>query len=472
MSGIFYIKGEQKARPGVYQRYEQPVSTLYDGIPEGIVGCVFASNWGKLNQPCELSTMNEAVAAFGPQVDVIREIIDGGATVLALRVGAESTGEATTAQLADGTSEPVLDVTAKYPGARAFSYAVRYVLGSETGKEFVLYESGRVIETIAFDAVAGTEAESLIQNGAASAYLTFTQKAEYIGSGDIAIKLVTAMTLGTNPTVANSEYAAGLAALEPCQFGCIVSDSNDADVHALIKAFVNRVYKEGKCTMAVVGEPTSVPFETRLQHAVAFNDYQIVYVGGGWVDASDITHDGYRAAARIAGMIMATPSSEAITHKPILGAVYPKELLTISQLDKANMRGMMVFCNSPTNSVWIDSGITTLTAPTGNDDIGFKKIKRTRVRFEVMERVNATVAPMIGTIPNTEDGRAAVIQRGQGVLNAMVAEVKLMSGAEMTVDSENPPFGDSAWFILAFQDVDALEKIYLCYSIGGLISAE
>lgn len=124
---------------------------------------------------------------------------------------------------------------------------------------------------------------------------------------------------------------------------------------------------------------------------------------------------------------------------------------------------MITFSASADGTVWIESGITTLVTPSGEDDEGWKKIKRSKVRFELMTRASDTVEPLIGNVNNNTDGRSTVIQALQGLLNTMMAEDKLLPGATVYVDPDNPPEGDSAWFVFDADDVDALEKVYLTY---------
>ena len=33
----------------------------------------------------------------------------------------------------------------------------------------------------------------------------------------------------------------------------------------------------------------------------------------------------------------------------------------------------------------------------------------------------------------------------------------------MAEDDDNPPEGDSAWFVIAVDDIDSIEKVYLLY---------
>ena len=121
---------------------------------------------------------------------------------------------------------------------------------------------------------------------------------------------------------------------------------------------------------------------------------------------------------------------------------------------------MLTFSVSSSGGVWIEQGINSLITLSANNDAGWKKIKRVKVRFELMQRVSDTLEPLIGNINNDPDGRANVIQVANGVCERMVAENKLLAGANFVLDPENPPTGDSAWFCLFGDDIDSLEKIY------------
>ncbi len=124
---------------------------------------------------------------------------------------------------------------------------------------------------------------------------------------------------------------------------------------------------------------------------------------------------------------------------------------------------MVTFSRSSAGNVWIESGVTTLNMPQGEDDEGWKKIKRTKIRKELMNRASATVEPLIGNINNDDDGRATVLIAIGNLLQLMFTEGKLLEGSSIEVDKNNPPEGDSAWFNIYADDVDSLEKMYFVY---------
>ena len=165
-------------------------------------------------------------------------------------------------------------------------------------------------------------------------------------------------------------------------------------------------------------------------------------------------------------MIASIPANESITHRVISDAAEPMEYLTNSQYESCIDHGMLVLSANSLDQVWVDSGITSLITLSGNDDEGWKKIKRAKIRFELMSRASDSVAPLIGATPNNEDGRAAIIQVVQGVCNSMIAEEKLLPGACCVLDADNPPQGDSAWFSIIANDIDSVEKVYLTFKFS------
>ena len=174
--------------------------------------------------------------------------------------------------------------------------------------------------------------------------------------------------------------------------------------------------------------------------------------------------DGVMAICYTAGLIASTPTTQGITHTVVKGATDVLEALTYAQYEQAIDSGMLMVSLSPDGSVWYDTGINTLTAPDSDtQDAGWKKIRRVKTRFELIDRLDRELGPKVGKVSCDSDGVADIIQTGQRVLDAMANEGKLLSGATFTEDSSNPHGGDSAWFVIQADDIDSLEKIYLLY---------
>jgi len=375
-----------------------------------------------------------------------------------------------TYQIQDDTDAPVIQLTLLHPGSRAFSIAIRPSLADPNRTELLILNDMTVVERFGFDTPAGAnQVDSLMSawRTQGSNFFTLT----LIEESDNPIKIVTHddITPGTDPVINIAAYSAAFEVLEGFRWNVLAIDTNNTAVHMLKQMYLNRVFRGGKFVMGTIGEPSigadAVPFETRMLHASAYNDYQIVYVGNGFVDLAGTVYDGWLAAARISGLIAGTPSNQTITRGGgvITGAVRLTEPLSNYDYERATQAGMLTFSTSAANTVWVENGINTLVLLGANEDAGWRKIKRVKVRFELFQRLNDTIEPLIGTINNDPDGRMTIIQLGNGVCGAMVAEKKLLPGARLENDPSNPPQGDSAWFLVYADDIDAFEKGYFAF---------
>ena len=466
--GAFFMKGEQKVRPGVYKRYENRETSPVAGADDGKCAATLRSNWGPIGKAVTLESDADITKYFGNggengTTDCPALQFKGGASlVYAVRLG--NGGTQGTYEINDSAGTAVLKLTLKYPGSRAFNVTIRPTLADATKKELLILEGTEQLEKVEF-AAGGNEAASLLAACAETNSDFFTLSAVAESANAIADIDQKAITPGTDPDITEGAYSAAFEILEAAKYrwNCIAIDTNDTSTQLMLQLFLNRIYKNGKATIGFIGEPSSVDFETRLVHASAFNDYQIVYVGNGYTDLTGKVYEGWRAAAYISGLVAGTPSDQSITHAAITGAVDVTETLTNNQYERAIKAGMLTFSVSAANTVWVEQGINTLVVPGANDDAGWKKIKRVKVRFELFQRIDDTVEPQIARINNDDDGRKTVVQICNAVCNSMVAEKKLQPGAYVEEDPENPPKGDSAWFLVYADDIDALEKMYFAY---------
>lgn len=453
----FFKNGEEKERPGIYKRFKNTGPPGIEGDREGVGCAVVTGNWGELNTVHRLtagSDITEAIGA-GTGARAIQQMFDGGAgEIIAVRAG--TGGTKGYAVLEDSSGDAVVTLTNRYIGSRTFSITVRASLEDQAQKQAILSEDGAAVETVAFDA-GSHEADGIVAAFGGSAYITAEKTAD--GTGILAGVAGLAFTAGTDPVVDVEAYSNGLYVTEEEPYDMVIVDTEDPAVHAILAAFVERRYQEGAYPMATVGEPSTVPLEDRMSHAAAFNDEKMHYVLDGFYSSGTL-YEGYIAAARIAGMICACPSNQSLTHKVITGATKPGEMLTSGQIKQALRSGCIVLTASKKKQVWIDYGINTLVTPGENQDEGWKKIRRTKARYELMSRIDETIDPMVGKVDNNDHGRTALIAAAQTVCDAMVGEKKLISGT-VYEDEKNPASGDSAWFTVAVEDPDSLEKIYL-----------
>lgn len=462
MAGTFLI-GERKTRPGVYFRRTK-VGYTVEGAINGIASCVFQSNWGPLNKEFDVDqTMLNNLEEYygtGKGVELIREALRGGATtVRCVRVGGE-TGTATKILLKtnDSTAKDAVEITAKYPG----NFPLRVVVDTDliTDKRRVRILRGtRVFAQFTFDA-GGDEATALVNAMANTRHFV----AELKNAGTLAdVTQPTNFTAGTNPTVAAAHYALGTNALERFRWNTIMADSDDADIKAVLVDFVDQSYETGHLGMAVIAGLSTETLEARMQTAASYNNDKVVYVLNGWISNTGDTYDGWKAAARIGGMIAACESNASLTHTVISNAYELIENLTNGEMILAEQKGCYVLSLNDSDQVWIDNSINTLVTCDEDQDEGWKKVRRTKCRFELMDRINRTHDKLVGKVNNDANGRATVTAAAQRIINEMCAEGKLVVGSYIELDEAHPPEGDSSWFNLHIRDYDSLEFIYLTY---------
>ena len=467
MSGTFVV-GETKIRPGVYTRRENAGGVEIAGAVNGIGAAVIRANWGPLNKIVWIESPVDAAAAFGlpgtgHTVNIIDEMLTGGASkVAAVRAG--SGGTAATITLKDTTGSPisVVTLTANFVGSRALSATIKDNLADNTKRDCIIYAGTMEFEKVTFakGSTGDGEPAALVAAFANSKNFTAAKLAD--GNKIMATVSSAAFTPGTDPQTTSTEYSAALNVLESAVWNVLIVDTSDTTTHQLVAAFIDRVYEAGSNSMAVIAEPKSVAIGTRMTNAAAFNDEKIIYPLNGAYDAGGTLYDGYLLAARIGGMVAAIPSNQSLTHEVVRGMVSQAEPLTNTEIETALQSGCLVLSTNTSGQIWIEQGINTLITPSGNQDAGWKKIRRVKTRFELIDRISDTTAPLIGKVNNDSDGRAAIIAGANGVIKRMIGEKKLLDGTCIE-DTSNPAVGDSAWFIIAVDDIDSIERVYLTF---------
>lgn len=461
---VHYNEGEVKTRPGVYQRQSNVGLSAAISARDGICAIPVRAAWGPLGKVVKNTHVSDLAKNYGSgtygagyTIPAAEAMFNGGAaTVYTYRMG--TGGAQASKELASG-----LTVTAKYPGTLAISVAVKEKLGDASKKQFMVYSGTTLVESFMFAADGEKEGTNLIEAVKYSGFVDVTGAAAVVPVLAVASG---ALEGGEDPTVTNEDYSKAFAALEPFYYNTIAIDVDDDEnmtLSLMLQAYLDNAHKMGKNGMAVVGEKASVNFLARLNHAMMFNDGLVVYLGGGWMSGSD-SRDGALSICYTAGVIAATPANQGITHTVVKGATDLCESLTYSQYEEAILSGMLMVSMSPDGSIWYDSGINTLIKPDENtQDDGWKKIRRVKVRLEAFDRLNRALEPKVGRVSANTDGVADVIQTGQRILDSMVNEGKLHSGATFIEDPARPFEGDSAWFVISMDDIDSLEKIYLHY---------
>lgn len=312
----------------------------------------------------------------------------------------------------------VVTLTTLYPTSRAFTVTIKESLEDDTQKMAIIQEGTKELETVTFTA-GSTEADGIIAALANSAYVKATKKAD--GSGKLKTISQSKFAGGADPTVNTEAYSAGFEASEEETWDGVAVDSEEPAVHMLLYTFINRKFEEGMYPYACVGEPKSVAIDTRIQHAAAFNDYKMHYVLNSWVGTDGVVYEGYLAAARIMGMIIAVASNSTLSHAVITGAASLNESLKNAVIKKALRSGCLVLSLSKSRQVWIEKAINTLTVLSADQDISTHSLtKRLTTALQLQASSEGKGVKFPYPISGTKPDRSFLAEIEPGALNVQV----------------------------------------------------
>lgn len=467
MSGLF-VKGEEKVRAGVYRRHEKIDGSTVAAAMNGVFCIPVHADWGPLGEVQEITSKSDLTAMYmeGGTIDAAEALFDAGAvTVYVYRLG--SGGTKGTAKIQNSTGTDAVTLTTRYETDTVLSVTIKQKLGDSTTKECSIYNGSVLLEKIAFTAGEG-EIDALIEKMKDSRYLTAAK--EDSASGTLQDVSQKELSSGTAPTVDNGEYSNAFTAFEALRWNVLVLDTVDDEVQATAKAFMDRIHDNGAIGICVIGEASSSALSTRMDNARSYNAPYFIYCGSGYVDTAGNTVDGYLSVALQAGIIGSKDSSQSIVHTEIPGAASCIEKLTNQQYEEAINAGLLLLSEGYDGQMWFDSGVNTYTVLAEEDDEGWKKIKRTAVRYEAFDRIDRTLEPLIGRINCDDDGVDNVIQQAKALLAQMVLEGKILDTYDFYEDPDNPHAADHAHFIIQIDDIDSLEKIYLTYQFRYVAS--
>lgn len=155
---VFYNEGEQKIRPGVYQRHVNTGLSTPSGAQDGICAIPIQASWGPLGKVVRNTNAMQLEQNYGGgtygtgyTVPAAAAMFAGGAaTVYTYRLG--TGGSQASLKIATNS----LIVTAKYPGTMPISIAVQNKIGYPTVKQLQVYAGTAQVESFEFDALAGS----------------------------------------------------------------------------------------------------------------------------------------------------------------------------------------------------------------------------------------------------------------------------------------------------------------------------
>lgn len=462
--GQLFQEGTTKIRPGVYYRYSK-LNEEKSGTTDGINGIVMNANWGPVKEVIKVTSVKNLKSLFGDNdsVEAAKAIFEGGANTLYVYRPLGKNGAATKGSVeVKGSSTGKLTIAAQYAGSLALKVKVELSL-DKTKKTLIVCTGTVERESYTIDA-GGDEVASMCEKIKAlgSNYVEVDEATN--ASGDLA--LGTFDLQGTDATLSTEDYLEGFEKLESCQYGYLSTDSDDATVAESLAQYVEEANKErGKSIVGVIGcmGDSYSTFGERINAAKGYNSPYIICQGNGYYAGEEKKVEGAKAVCYTAGLVSATPSNKSIVHSIIAEATDIVDNYTNKEYEQAIENGLLLLSVSTDGQIWYDSGINTLKELSGLQDEGWKKIKRVKVRNELLNRLDRVMSTKVGRVSCDKDGIADVLQGGIGVIDEMINEGKLFNTSTMYLDPEVEPGVDSVNFIIDADDIDSLEKIYLHY---------
>jgi len=461
--GAFYKLGQQMIRPGTFFRISNGGGSNVPGVAAGKCAAVFKSNWGPLGVVVYCSEKTQVEKQYGAHngntnlSDVAVQQLKNVTETACIRLGTGGTKASLVIKdnsVAPGTEVGTLRL--KYPGTRPITVSIQENLYNNQLMDIIAYEGTRELERLTFSITPNVVDNLRDKVTGESEYFEFTKTAD--GNGTLKLIAQSALTGGADPVITSTDYDNALDVLEPYEWDVLAIDSEDATIFTLVQSYIDNIFQRGKLVRAAVGQGSSVAYATRLTNLRAFNDFLMQYCINGFIENGE-NIQGYRAAARISGLVAAVSAPQSLAHYVIKGATGLTENLE-PKVDEIISAGGIVFTMSSKKQVWVESGVNTLVLPEAGFDEGWKKIRRVTTRFEMMKRINAATEDLIGKVNNDKNGRSTVKMAAQGVVNSMIKEEKLLEGAQIIENPDFPAQGDSMWFKFIGDDPDSGEKFY------------
>lgn len=434
---------QNKKRPGVYIRFRTASTPGVTEGNRGVVAICEPLSWGEVGKVVEVTPQSDIKAITGydlsdPKNRFLTEIFKGtnrtsGPTKVLLYRPAASGAALATATIGN------LTATAKYVGVRGNDITIVIVANTDSTYTVTTIVGGIVEDTQTVANVAGLED---------NAWVAFSGTAISATTG-------TALTNGSDGTVAASAYSTFLTAIEGYKFDILCYDGTDATTKAAMVNFVKRLAEENGQYAQLVVSGASNPDTRFVINSVS----DVTLEDGTQLSAAQVT---WWLAGAQAGALY----NESLTYAVYPGAAAVTTPLSNDQIIAAIEAGDLVL-QSDDGVVRIETDINSLVTFTANIGKAYRKNRVIRLCNQIANDIYTQFSNnFIGIIPNNEVGRSRLkavvvsylmnIQANGGIQNFASSDVEVLQGEDI----------DAVVINLAIQPLDAVEKIYMTVEVA------
>lgn len=437
---------QNKVQPGVYINTKSQGNLPVSIGEKGIVAIAEPLSWGPPGVIQEIIPGEDLRKYIGyditsPKAVFLREMMKGSDTtpgpIKILLYRPVGTGGAKAAATIGG-----LTVTALYNGIRGNDITI--IVSEDPDTEGV-YDVSTVID----GTVADEQSVAKISDLAANGWVAFS------GTGTFQETVGEPLAGGIDPTVAPTDYANFLQALEPYQFDILVYDGTDSSVIQAIALFVKRISENvgQKCQAVMAG-------------AKECNSEWVISVDNGVKLSDGTTLTAQQCTWWMGGAQAGALYNDSLTYARYPNAVEVTPKLTDTQITQALQDGEIVFIDN-FGTVKVCTDINTLTSFTVDKGMEYSKNRVMRVLNQFCNDVYRQFSLYyIGKVDNNDAGRNLLKGWIVGYLNEMQANNGIQNFVpdDVTVDPGNSV--DSVLVNVALQPVDAIEKIYMTVTVS------
>lgn len=449
MAGGTWVS-QNKKLPGVYINVKSQPAVAANVGSKGVVAIAKALSWGPLGAVQEIApgqdvTPNIGYSIGSAQGQFLREMMRGsdvtaGPSKIYLYRYAGTGGVKASATAGN------LTATALYEGARGNDITIAVIADPDEEGYFD-------VQTVVGGGVVDTQHVSAVADLSANAWVTFS------GSG-LSATAGTALTGGTDPTVAVADDAAFLTAIEPYRFDILAYDGSTSTVIDAYVAFIKRMNEAvGRKCQLVIG---NFPGQNTKYVISALNGVKLA--DGSVLNAQQVV---WWLAGAEAGALY----YQSLTYAQYPTAVEANPKLTDDQAAAAIAAGQICFIDD-FGIVKVCSDINSKTTVTPTEGAEFCKNRVMRV---IMQLCNDTYEHFanyyIGKVNNDDTGRSLLrgwlvgylteMQANGGIQNFVADDVEVLAGDSI----------DSVLINVAIQPVDSVEKIYMSVTVSVAVAA-
>lgn len=438
---------QNKILPGVYINTKSKGSLAISVGAKGVVAICEPLSFGPTGKVSEYIPGDDPTAIIGnnllsDEALFLREMCKGSDTTPApskilIYRPAGTSGAAATATVGALTAD------AAYEGSRGNDITLVIVADPDNAGYY------NIITVVDGDTVDDQYVNDL-DNLADNAWVKFT------GTGTtITATAGTALTGGVDPTIAATDYADFMTAIEPYTFDIVCYDGGNATIAAAFAAFAKRL-----------SETTGRKCQAVISNGTGTNSEWVINVLNGVKLADGTTISAAQATWWVAGAEAGAPYNKSLTYAQYPGAVEANPKKTTAEIEAAVTGGDIVFIDE-FEAVKVCTDINTLTSFTPDKGQEYSKNRVMRVLMQLCNDIYKQFSLyFIGKVDNNDTGRNLMKGWIVGYLNEMQANngIQNFTADDVTVEQGNAI--DTVLVTIAIQPVDSIEKIYITVTVS------